>query len=176
MPSTSIANVPSQCLRYTAMIKRNPKNRPVLAAMNVARRKFFATPQTMARKTRPPSNGNPGIRLNSPSMPLMSARYLATASCRREAHKQRLREENQRRQCKASERPDTAIRNSALALRGFTFNLGYATKDEQGDSAKRYLVADGDPRMGPARAQRCWQKTKLLSQHPSTSIRRSCHP
>ena len=43
-------------------IKPKPKNRPVLAAISVARRKFLFAPQTMTRTTRPPSSGNPGIR------------------------------------------------------------------------------------------------------------------
>src|SRR5436309_13333610 len=61
-------------------MKRKPTKRPVSAAIRVALRKLRETPHTIARKTRPPSNGNPGMRLKRASMALMRARYLAAAS------------------------------------------------------------------------------------------------
>jgi hypothetical protein len=101
-----LATFPFRACHTPQIIKRKPKNRPVLAAIRVARRKFLFTPQTMARKTRPPSSGNAGTRLNSPRRPLMSARYLATARAGVMFHKQRLQKEKDRCQRKAGERPD----------------------------------------------------------------------
>ena len=56
-----LATFPLSACHTPTTIKRNPKNRPVLAAMSVAFRKFFETPQTIARKTRPPSNLKPAL-------------------------------------------------------------------------------------------------------------------
>ena len=78
-------------------IKRKPKNRPVLAAIRVARRKFLFTPQTMARKTRPPSKGNPGMRLNSPRMAVNEREILGHRQGRRNIHEHRLQKDKRRR-------------------------------------------------------------------------------
>ncbi len=48
---------------------------PTREAMRVARTRLLVRDHTMARKTRPPSSGKPGSRLNAPSTKLIHARY-----------------------------------------------------------------------------------------------------
>jgi hypothetical protein len=56
-----------------------PKERPPSTAHRVAFMRSPVTPHAIARKTRPPSSGKPGIRLKIASTRLMSARYSATS-------------------------------------------------------------------------------------------------
>ncbi len=55
-------------------MKPKPITRPMLPAIRVARRMLRVAPHTIARSTRPPSSGKPGIMLNPASSTLISAR------------------------------------------------------------------------------------------------------
>ncbi len=128
-------------------MKRKPKNRPVFAAMRVARRKFLIDSPNNSPETRPPSSGNPGMRLNSPSMPFMSARYLAMARAGRDVRKQRLQKKKDPPPRKAVA-ADHCNQEFGAGARQFAGDLGYAAKNEQSDAVHRHLVAKSHPRMG----------------------------
>jgi len=146
--------------------------------MNVARRKFFETPQTMARKKRAHHLTEileSGVEQSQHAV--NEREILGYRQCWREAHKQRLREENQRRQCKASERPDNCNQEfRRLGARGFHLQSGIRHQ-KMNRVIRPYgnLVADGHPRMGQFRAQTMLaKKTKLLSQHPINQLLGAC--
>jgi len=47
------------------IMRRKDNNLPLKEAILVANFKFFVNPQIVALKMRPPSNGNPGIKLKT---------------------------------------------------------------------------------------------------------------
>jgi len=61
-------------------IKPNAANSPVKAAIRVALLKSREIAQTIARNTRPPSNGKPGIMLNNARLKLMRASQILGAA------------------------------------------------------------------------------------------------
>ena len=63
--------IAAEHLPDTGKDEQERKNRPTFAAMKVDRFMFPVIAHTMARKTRPPSSGYPGIRLNSTKAILM---------------------------------------------------------------------------------------------------------
>jgi len=63
--------LPVNICQMPANISMNAKNRPTFAAMRVARRIFPVIAHTIARNTRPPSSGYPGIKLKSTKARLM---------------------------------------------------------------------------------------------------------
>ena len=101
-----LATFPLRACHTPQTIKRKPKNRPVLAAIRVARRKFLFTPQTMARKTRPPSSGNAGTEVEQSQKAVNEREILGYRQGWRDVHKQRLQKEKDRCQRKTGERPD----------------------------------------------------------------------
>src|SRR5579862_6868029 len=75
-----LIKLPLSACQTPKKIKRKPKKRPVNAAMLVARRNLPVIHQTIARKTRPPSSGKPGIRLKIARIKFRKARYFAKAN------------------------------------------------------------------------------------------------
>jgi len=96
---------------YQRILFRRQKPPPVPAA-RVALLKSLVMPQTMARKIRPPSSGNPGARLKSPRRKLVPARYAANAATLSSNAKTTLRPKNAPASTKLAMGPAIAILNS----------------------------------------------------------------
>ena len=107
----------------TENMPKNMKNRaifcPILDAFCVAEKKFFFLSHKIDLKTLPPSNGKPGMRLNTAMIRLIWARYEKRAFIPAVVFTDKKKKRAERKKLETG--PAIAILNSALGCGGSPF-------------------------------------------------------
>src|ERR1700739_3516671 len=113
-----LKTLPAKACHTPIKTKKKPKNRPVIVAIEQERRKFFVIRHAIERKIRPPSSGNPGTRLKTPSTKFKMARYLTNASRGPALAKNGCSSQKKRAKTKLTMGPAAAIQNSTSGFGG----------------------------------------------------------
>ena len=123
---------PEKARRMPSPMRMAAKTEPVRAATRVAHARFPLIRQSMARSTRPPSRGKPGMRLNRPSSTFTTNSGRAARS--RPCHRRRAGQAKDEGDGEARGRPyhgDDELRSWLVRL---SLELRHASEDVQRDA------------------------------------------